>query len=441
MATGPSITAVEGTGSKVQGDVSDALPSTATRSMGSTATHSLPADAPVEVGFVVVQNTAAAAKAVGDSALVSGDGATQAEVAAGLVNANGGLAGHKIKPIIYEVNVQQSVDSQEQAACARFFQDNHAIAVVSVGWSSAGAACAEKYHAPFVTASVASTRRAVLDKYPLAVLIDVPVLDAVPASLVSSLVRRGWFKPAAATEVVKIGLVYTDSPDFAAVPGQVRTALAAEGMTLTDTVGMPPLTGTNYQAAATAGESAALRFSSDHINRVLVVDAGGSGISWFSLAAGQDMYYPRYGATSLSEFSLWSTSMTARQLAGAAGLGWEPIWDLPVSKQPPGSANTRACVAAMSKAGEDMNTQATRASAMLSCEGADLLAAAWRTGPLTESGFLSGLNALGRRYSPVIAMATDFGGHRDGASVARPVIHQAACNCFVYDGPAQPLRQ
>jgi hypothetical protein len=190
-------------------------------------------------------------------------------------------------------------------------------------------------------------------------------------------------------------------------------------------------------AASSAGSNAALKFASQGVNRVLAVDKSGQALAYFGLAAASQGYYPRYGLSSLELPSALRTVLSARQLQGAAGIGWVPSTDVPTSAQPPLSANGSACVRAMLGAQQDMSLSATRLSALATCDGVLLLGAAWTDPDLVASTFVPGLSRLGAGYAPVTALADDFSSHRDGASAYRPLAYQAGCDCFAYTGGQQ----
>jgi hypothetical protein len=69
-----------------------------------SAPVSAPTQKPVEVGFVIYPDVGAAAAALGSSAEV-GDQRAEVIAAVGWVNAHGGLAGHRVVPVLFEVSL------------------------------------------------------------------------------------------------------------------------------------------------------------------------------------------------------------------------------------------------------------------------------------------------------------------------------------------------
>lgn len=392
---------------------------------------------PVEVGFFVPKDLGPATRALGVSGLSTGNGANQAKVATQLINAGGGLGGHKVTPVTFQFDVEQNADSQQQAACSDFFEDNHVIAIVSAFVQPLIMACANQHRVPFVSGGSRSTSQQVFGQNPLMALSAQMAVERAASTLVSTLSREGFFTGSGPT-APKIGLIYNDDSDYSQVPQVVSAALQRLKLSLRDKVAMPTTDDTSkVSSASSSGQNAALRFKSEGINRVVVVDKNGQGVTYFGLAAKQDQYYPRLGLSSLSTPSLLPLVLSPQQLAGAEGVGWEPVWDVPLGAQPAGTARTRACLTAMSHAGEDMSTQATRASAFTVCDGAYLLAGAWRTSLLSDSSFVQGLSKLGRGFEPVITFRDDFSNRRDGVSVVRPLAYRNGCNCFAYSGGQQ----
>jgi len=417
-----------GTTSSTTGSVPDAVRT----GVGGVA----PSGGSVEVGFLVAKDIGPATKALGVDGLSTGNGANQARAAVALLNSRGGLNGKTVKPVILEQDATQNADTQYQQACGLFFDDHKVVAVVGWGLLPVVQSCAMQHHVPYVTSGNRTTSSAELSRYPYLVVPSQLDLRRLVASLVPSLAAQGYFTARTATEVVKIGLIYNEDTDFSQVPQLVSAELRSLGLTLADKQSMPGVDDTSQVGAASnAGASAVLRFSSEGITHVISIDKSGQALAYFALAAQNQAYYPQFGLSSLELPSSLRTVLQARQLQGARGIGWMPSWDVPVTAQPPLSANARACVSALSKAGEDMTLAATRGSAIATCDGALLLGAAWKGQALTPDGFLSGLRALGEGYPPAVTLADDFRTRRDGVSQVRPLAYQGKCDCFAYTGP------
>jgi hypothetical protein len=385
--------------------------------------------APIEVGFFVTKDLGPATKALGVDGLATGDGKRQAQATVALVNARGGIAGHPIIPVIFEYDVNNGA-TQFQAACSTWFDDHKVRAVVSILVLPTLRACAAKRGVPFVSSGNRTTTDATIRQYPLTALPPQMSLERMIPAWIASLKQQGYFAAGS-----KIGLVFNDEPDYAGVPAMVDRELRAIGSQLLDKQPMPSTDDVSRVSAATsAGQNAALKFSSQGIDRVLAVDKSGQALSYFGIAAANQAYYPTYGLSSLELPSLLRTILSARQLQGARGIGWSPGVDLPSSKQPVLSANGTACLKAMTNSGEDMTSSGTRFSALSTCEGLLLLQTAWTDPSLSGASFLSGLRALGPRFPPALTFAADFTARLDGAASFRNLAFDAGCDCFAYRG-------
>ncbi len=393
---------------------------------------------PVTVGFFVAKDLGPATKALGVDGLASGNGRRQAEAAVKLVNSAGGIAGRPVRGVVYEFDVSGNAQTQLQAACSRFFEDNKALAVVSILQEDVLSRCAEQRGAVFIASTNRAPARVVLDSFPRTVVPSQLPLEKVVAVQIGSLVRQGWFRPAEAAEQVKIGLLYADSKDFKGVPAAATASLRSAGLSLALAQEMPVVQDTSdVGAASSAGSNAVLRFRAANINRVLVVDKSGQALTYFGLAAQNQSYFPRYGLSSLELPALLRTVFSARQLEGASGIGFAPLYDVPLRAQPAPNANVKACLAAMQGAGEDMQSSGTRAFALTTCDGALLLAAAGKQGDLSSAGLLRGLTALGRSHQPVMTPTVDFSRGRAPADGYRDLRFSASCDCFQYAGAVQ----
>jgi hypothetical protein len=400
---------------------------------GSTATQGVVrgSSAPVEIGLFVVKDLGPVTKSLGVDGLATGNGTVQGKAAVGLLNTRGGLAGHRVNPVIFEYDATGNQNTQTQAACSTFFQDHHVRAVISEVLLQLLQQCVAKAGVPFLSSGNRTTSQAEWARYPLNASGAQLSLERMVPLWVESLVAQKYFAGSKA-----IGLVYNEDPDYRTAPALLRKALQQHGLSLTAEQSMPGTDDTSKLTAATnAGRSAALRFASQGVDRVMAIDKSGQALTYFGLAASTQGYYPRFGLTSLELPSLLRTVLSARQLEGAAGIGWSPGVDLPVRNQPVVSGLFSTCLAVMRKAGEDMDSGGTRFSALSLCDGAMVLAGAWTDPALQPSTFLPGLRALGAKQPPVLTLSLDFSRYNQGAVGYRPLAFNSAADTFTYTGP------
>ncbi|MDP9101419.1 MAG: hypothetical protein M3N21_04645 [Actinomycetota bacterium] len=440
-ATGTGSAGSAAAGSSAAGTGPAASTGTAVGGNGSAqrATSTVRPTGQVEVGFFVVKDLGPATRALGVSGLSTGSGANQVNASVALLNRGGGLNGRIVKPVIIEQDATQNAQAQMQAGCSSFFDDHKVVAVVAWGLLPVLESCSNAHHVPYVTSGNRTTSSAEIGRYPYLAIPSQYDLRRVVATLIPSLSSQGYFRPRAATETMKVGLLYNGDPDFSSVPSLVKSELARLGVALTDQQSMPGVDDTSQvTAASNAGSSAVLRFRGEGITHVVAVDKSGQAIAYFALAAQNQQYYPQFGLSSLELPASLRTVLSAQQLQGARGVGWLPSFDVPAAGQPALSSNAKACVDAMSRAGEDMTLAATRGAALATCDSTLLMGAAYRAQPLTADGFVSGLRAVAAGYPPAVTFADDFRSHRDGAAQVRPLAYQGGCDCFAYIGPAVP---
>jgi len=393
----------------------------------------------VEVGFLVLADVGDAVKALGYSGLSTGSGQRQARVVAGLMNAGGGLAGRKVAPVIFEVSASGD-SNQMQRACSLFFEDHKVRAVIAIIVDNVMLACTKRRGVPHIAAANASLDRKGISTYSNVVIPNHPTIEDGSALLVDDLVRQGWFKPASATEQVKIGLITHKEDEYQPAPAVVAARLKAAGLHLSDTFFMPPgRTQSDIGAASSAGKSAALKFQTEGINRVIVVDNHGFGAGWFGIGASSQGYHPRLGLSSFSQPSTLPAILSPEQLAGSAGVGWAPVLDTDISLQRPVSPRTTTCLTAMRRAGEDTSA-AERPLSQGVCEGGYTLLDAWRAGQLDLTGFLNGLQALGTSYRPAAVLGADFAHSRAAASRYQALNYESGCDCYRYSAPVRTIR-
>lgn len=387
---------------------------------------------PLSVAFFVAGDVGAALAALGFNGLSTGDGEVEAKAAIKLVNSLGGIGGRQIAPVIYKLDENNASSSSWQEACSLFFEDNHVQAVVSVFHHPILASCAAKHHVGIVTAGMSSVSASTLAANSSLVLSHVMSIDDVAAQLTASLVRTRFFATSKTT-FGKIGLITMDSPDFKNVEGIVRSGLQKAGLTLTSASKMPANDQDGARArAATAGQSASLKFKVAGITHVIAVDSNGFSLSWFGIGAAANGYYPKYGLSSLDNAGALAQSANDQSLGGAQGIGWAPMADQVPRDQPTLGDHSISCQRAMTQAGLDMGTASTRQIAVGTCDAVFLLAAILKSADPSLASFTAGLKALGSSYKSAMVFATNFNASRGAARGYRAMAYVSSCKCFRY---------
>ncbi len=415
-----------------------ATATTGTGATGTTGPTSAPITAvksttPVPVGYLVAKDVGGAFKSLGYDGLSSGSGATQVRSAVKLINSSGGIGGRQIKEVIYEFDATGDVSTTINTACAKFFEDNHVQAVVTIYFHPQLSACAKKHNVPLISDSNASTSESALAQNASLVFPGQPSIEKVASLLPAGLIKAGWISKA---KKPVIGLITFETPDYAKVEGIVKSELAKAGLSLKTTTFMPS---DSIPQAATAGKAASLKFKAAGVTHVIGVDGGGFGLSWFTLNAGQQGYYPRLGMSSLSAPGAFPSIFSANQLEGAAAIGWAPIIDTVPAQQTAVSARTTSCQNAAKAAGQDQNGALIRMYSTLICDATWFLADTFKGGIVGSGQLQSGIKALTGGYNSAVNFKSNPAKSRTAAAAYKPMVYNAGCDCFKYTGSLQTI--
>jgi len=359
------------------------------------------------------------------------------------VNKSGGIAGRKIEPIYhnYEAASSQTIDQQDQAACARYTQDNKVFAILGDG--DIMQQCAEKAGAVLLTVTSTSLPED-FQRYPHFIEISGMNLIRVGNVSVTGLHREGYFSDGA-----KLGLVTWDEPNYRdAVERGYLPALKKKGVKpATDTAYISsPQTADDLAAASADVNNAVLRFQSQGITHVMLIDGatplcrgGCLGILWTRRSESQN-YRPRYGfnagnaAKAAQEQGLYPTE----QLGGSIAVEWgdsdkfaDQGWKLNKARE--------RCYDIMRKRNVPMDNANKEADARTACEFIWFLQTVidveLGNATITNDNFIAGVNALGWTYSSAMAYAVHFSAtQHDGNSAARNMRFVDNCECYRWTG-------
>ncbi len=180
-----------------------------------------------------------------------------------------------------------------------------------------------------------------------------------------------------------------------------------------------------------------LRFKAAGVTHVFFT--GLASTLLFGPLAQQQNYHPRYVITTMNgPSSLMVGNVPKAQLAGAAGLGWNPYDDVRLA-QDPGAVSPAAsqCLKSIRDGGITVASRTAQTTASGYCEGLNLLQ---RSLPRAKSYGLAGLRtaieSLGS-FASAITFRSEFkpGQLHDGARGYRLFRYDAGCECFAYSTP------
>ena len=347
------------------------------------------------------------------------------------INSHGGIAGRKVVPVYFQsVDKPASIDAQAQAECADFTQDHHVFAVLDPGDSPPTlVSCLAAHNTPLVTVNDIPPNTAYYDQYKYYYFTpDGIALDQLARQYVKGLSLLGFFHPGAT-----YGLVTADNPVWQEVTNKVLVpALTEQGVKLKDTVALSGATASDY---ATQMPNVVLKFSTDKVDHVLILDHG-AGISFaFIGGAASEKYFPTYALNSYMYPDLQRQNQPAAELKDAVGVGFDPFSDVAAPQDTPSAAAT-SCLSIMSAAGETATDRSTQAQYAAVCDVFTFAKAALdKAGAFTPAGFGAGVESLGSSWQAALTLHSTFkSGKHYGIGGIRDFKFDSGCGCFVYTG-------
>lgn len=404
---------------------------------GATADRS-----PLRLGLLYVNNDAAAGAGVDNGNSFGPRRSLEAQVAA--ANARGGLAGRRVQPTYVELqSSSSSYASDLQAACESFVEDAKVSVVLSFSGinddqfssclSKAGVAHVNGSYALGDTTSLAASRTTVS----LAGL----SVDRRSKATLEQLTRSGYL-----TRSSRIGVVVEGCPyNQRAFERTLLPTAARLGLDVVETATTRCFGGINdLGGLASDSQNAVLRFSSQKVDRVLVVSSVEANVLLvFTNAAESQGYRPGYGLTSLALANVLKDNIPHAQLVNAKGVGWIPSVDDSGPSLTP-TAQTRTCAESSRAYGVSPASPADHFTVFSHCDAFGLTdrvlhLSRGATAPRAWSAALDGVGTS-FRGAAVLEGRTDFSdGRRDGPALGRIFAWDRGCSCFRYTGGSFPI--
>ncbi|MCW2586043.1 MAG: hypothetical protein JWN55_1559, partial [Frankiales bacterium] len=391
---------------------------------------------PVEVGVVIFPDVNAFAAQFGGSADV-GNQRQEVLDAVAWVNTHGGLNGHRVVPVFFEVELT-STDTYAQTyqqICSTFTQDHKVVAAILVGNAEPGLpACLRKAGSLFLTHG--HYLRDASDYRQLTNIVTPEDAGSrrVARAMVDQMLAKGLLKSGD-----KLGLMVMNyngprkARDEIIVP-----LLKAKGIGVVSYEVPYPQSTADISNSAAAVQSAQLRMAAEGIKTVAFLCPG--CVSFFMTDAESQGYYPKYVVSSYDTIGGAKGQGHSRSFAGALGIGYDPIRDVGTYADPrPLAGNdTYALCRTVEKA--HIKDDTTNFAAQAFCGAVLDLHAAARANPvepLTGASLMGGFDRLGSTHDGAANFATQLGpDRRDGVAAYRPMHYDPALDAFRYDsGP------
>jgi hypothetical protein len=413
----------------------------------------------IHVGIPYAVNSAAANAAIGAAGIDQGDEKKNSQVVIDDINSHGGVAGRKLVPEFYELDAASSdtTDTQYQAACESLTQDRK-IFVLMGGDNENFLRCLNNAKVIALNENLTVQDGATFKRYPYYFEITSLNLDRIAAAEVPGLNAQGYFSGswntaagAPAPGKAKVGVLTFDMPTFNHAVDQVLVpALAKLGLKpdAGDIIRAPEAQRTSDVGAdAAVVSNAVLKFRSDGVTHVLVLEKGGTLSLLFGNNADSQGYHPRYGANSQTgqQALVDSGAYPKSQLPGTVGIAWEPGVDITPAENtddgPYSNDSRRRCIALYKAAGVTYDNANAAAVALGTCNQFWFFRDVMKNAPaLNRDGFLAAANRLGTSFE-----ATDGGltridpDHHDGVAAVRYWAYKPECSCMRYTSGLIPV--
>jgi len=386
----------------------------------------------VRVGFVVLQTEKLQAT-LGITLPPTGDLEAQINELAADVNANGGIAGRKMVPIIRPYEALTDSQTNEEKLCTAFTQDDKVFAVVLQGQFQANARpCYAKAKTVILDTTAFPLEQSAFEELaPYLWQPSYPEYGDASAAMIADLDRAKFF------ERKTVGVVGIDNP-------QNRSVFDEDIAKQLDAVGVQAaevrwIDGSSSATLQTGQDQAVTAFKAAGVNRLLVV--GGQRLAAFMMITAQKQdWFPAFALSTWDQPDFGIRNYPD-SMVGATGVSLSVAFDVGDDQlEWPSTPGERRCKEILERGGDAFPERAIARQGLLYCDAAWLLQDAFAdsTGPVNAKAFEQGVFALGDSFEPAAAYASFWDeGRYAGAVGFRRMRYAKDCNCMVLEGDTQ----
>lgn len=390
-------------------------------------------DSKVFVGFPTSSQAAAGDRAIGAAgAAPSYDQRDVINAVVDYANKHGGFAGRQLEPIYYDYNLTDDRNTQNQAACAKWTQDNKVAAIVASSQDIL-ATCAENTGALPIDVLSASN----FQKFPHLVDPEGIALSRIGAVTSTGLQRAHYFTG-------KLGLVTWDDPRYrASISDGYMPALGKYGVKVWQTAYIPVPQQLGALSDTTAAVSSAVnKFRALGIDHVIIQDGAagvfsGAGLTleWMNQAKSQH-YYPRYGQNSANAPG-WDV-LPADQMDNALAIDNSDS-DEQFDKGWHSNPDRDKCFKIEADAGYPVHSsnQNDEGIAAQACDIVFFFQRAMNAvSVISNDSLVQAISGFGKTMGSALVYGNNFfPGRRDGGDMVRTEIYHQKCRCLEFMGP------
>jgi hypothetical protein len=383
----------------------------------------------VKMGFIIT-DLDAVSKALDFEVPDQGDEEAQIQAIAEYVNANGGIGGRDLVPVVKVFNAIQDTPSNEEELCLGLTEDDKVFAVAMTGQFQENAR------------PCYAERDTLMLDYTLYPLDDESIGELAPYLWQPGLPSygdtiAGMADAMASTEFLDgatLGVVSIDSDQNRRVyDGSLIPTLTDLGVEVADTQWIDPTDTSTLQAGQ---DQAVLSFKSNGVDRVLVL--GGSRLAAFMIETGLGQNYTPVYALSTFDNPEFAILNYPDSIDGTVGVSLSPGWDVADDQYPmPANDIEETCLDLLAEAGHTFETRANARSALGYCDAALLLqaGAGQVDGSLNATAWSDTVGGMDDTMQLSSPYATTFApGDFFGASGYHVFTYNPECACMELQG-------